>query len=289
VPDMATNDMGPVLKDRTQFLSVMSELCNGIADRENLSLLVLGGSGDDIRGLSSLGFRNTTLSNLAASPDLSAIGQPGNCVPRVAVDAEDMAIPDNSYDIVFAHEVLHHCRSPHRALCEMLRVSRRYIIFMEPNDSLAMRLLVRTRFSLPYELPAVIDNGGKSGGVRDSAIPNFIYRWNKNELFKIIASFLAEYLFSLRTYPYWDFNVDEKELALRNQTKISIITNAVGARNFLITLKWGQRLLNLVPFLRSQGNKFLCLVEKHTELKPWLSFNDDQIVFNLETNASIVN
>jgi SAM-dependent methyltransferase len=282
---MAINDLRPAPKDRTQFLSVMSALCSGIADRQNLSLLVLGGSEDDIRGLQSLGFQNITLSNLRRSRDQCAVGPTEYCVPHVAIDAEDMTIRDNSYDVVFAHEVLHHCRSPHRALCEMLRVARKYIIFMEPNDSLSMRLLVKIGFSFPYELPAVMANAGKSGGVRDSAVPNFIYRWNRHELLKTVASFLAEYFFSLRKDSYWDFGVDEDELALRTQTKISVITKAVGAKNFLKALRWAQHFLNRVPLLRGQGNKFLCLVEKRHELKPWLSFSDKQIIFNMKTNT----
>jgi SAM-dependent methyltransferase len=282
---MAINDLRPAPKDRTQFLSVMRALCSGIADRQNLSLLVLGGSDEDIRVLQSLGFQNITLSNLPRPSDRCSVGQTEYCVPSVAIDAEDMTICDNSYDLVFAHEVLHHCRSPHRALCEMLRVTRKYVIFMEPNDSLSMRLLVKIGFSFPYELPAVMANGGKSGGVRDSAVPNFIYRWNKNELFKTVATFLAEYLFALRNDSYWDFGVDEDELALRTQTKISVITKAIGAKNFLNTLRWTQHILNRVPFLRGQGNKFLCLVEKDHQLKPWLSFSGNQIIFNVAPNT----
>ncbi len=208
------------------------------------------------------------------------IPQMGDSVRTGAIDAENMAISPNAYDLVFAHEVLHHCRSPHRALCEMLRTSRKYIIFMEPNDSAAMRLLVRTRLSFPYELGAVADHDGKSGGVRDSAIPNFIYRWNKNELFKTVSSFLAEYIFSVRSYPYWDFNIDERELALRKQTKLSVITNTIGAENFLTTLRYGQRLLNRLSLTRRQGNKFLCVIEKNVGIKPWLSVDGNQIVFN---------
>jgi SAM-dependent methyltransferase len=284
--DMASSDMSPAPKDRSQFLSVMNALCSGMADRHKLSVLVLGGSADDIRSLHRLGFENATISNLAYASDQSGIGETDTSIPTVAVDAEDMAVPVNAYDVVFAHEVLHHCRSPHRALCEMLRVSRKYVIFMEPNDSLTMRLLVRMRFSFPYELPAVVDHDGESGGLRNSAVPNFIYRWNKNDLYKTVASFLAEYVFSVRTYSYWDFNIDAKELVLRRQTKISIITHAIGASNFLEALRFGQQFLNRIPFLRRQGNKFLCLVEKHSELKPWLALNENQIVFDWRPKVS---
>jgi len=270
----------PGPKDRSQLLSVMSALCSGLTDRQNLSTLVLGGSDDDIDSLRKLGFENITLSNLASELDPSTIGKMHNGIQTLAIDAENMAVPSNSFDLVFAHEVLHHCRSPHRALCEMLRGSRKYIIFMEPNDSLAMRLLVRMRLSFPYEIGAVIDNCGEGGVGDHPGIPNFVYRWNENEVSKTVSSYLPEYTPSVRAYPYWDFNVDEKDLMLRKQTRISSMTALIGPKNFLAMLKMMQKLLNRVWFLRTQGNKFLCMVEKRGDLKPWLTSDEDSIAFN---------
>jgi hypothetical protein len=279
VLNMSSCNTGHAPKDRSQFLSVMTKLCTEINDREKLSCLVLGGSDDDVLSLRTLGFENITLSNLLSGLEQETKDQVDDGNSTAAIDAENMAVPANAYDLVFAHEVLHHCRSPHRAVCEMLRTSRKYIILMEPNDSAVMRLLVRTRLTFPYELAAVVDHNGKSGGLRDSAIPNFIYRWNKNDLCKTVSSYLAEYTFSVCARPYWDFNIDERELALREQTKLSIITNTMGAKNFLTTLRICQTLFNRMRLLREQGNKFLCIVEKHGELKPWLNFEGNQIVF----------
>src|ERR1035437_1768982 len=95
-----------------------------------------------------------------------------------------MQIADGSYDLVLAHEVLHHCRSPHKALLEMLRVSRRHVIILEPNDSLLMHAFVKLRFSFPYELPAVISHNFQEGGVRNSCVPNYIFRWNERDMYR---------------------------------------------------------------------------------------------------------
>jgi len=129
-------------KTRTQFHSILAHLSKQGADREEWAVLVLGGTKDDVDTLQKLGFKNISLTNLASAMD-PAPAKNTNGIRHLAVDAEDMGLPDNSYDLVFAHEVLHHCRSPHRAVCEMLRVSRRHIIFLEPNDSAFMRALVR--------------------------------------------------------------------------------------------------------------------------------------------------
>ncbi len=119
-------------------------------------VLVVGGSAEDGRTLHKIGFTRVTVSNLLDPRPSEQADLDDAEMRTVKVDAEAMELADNSYDLVLAHEVLHHCRSPHKALLEMLRVSRRHVILLEPNNSLAMRLLVKLRFSFPYELPAVI-------------------------------------------------------------------------------------------------------------------------------------
>jgi SAM-dependent methyltransferase len=198
----------------------------------------------------------------------------------VRVDAEAMELADKSYDLVLAHEVLHHCRSPHKALLEMLRVSRRHVILLEPNNSLAMRLLLKLRFSFPCELPAVIASGFQTGGARDSSIPNYIYRWNAMELYQATASYLAESEFDLYTREYWDFNVDEVELRRRSETRIGSVTKILSPRALLAGLHCFQAIANHTPWLGRQGNKFFGCIRKRSELKPWLTRRGDEIEFN---------
>jgi SAM-dependent methyltransferase len=262
------------LTDRSQFLSILSEYTQRVGVDINSTVLVIGGTQDDAAVLRRCGFSRITLSNLEEGADEDSVS-------GMALDAENIRLPDNSYDMVLVHAVLHHCRSPHRALCEILRVAKRRVVMMEPNDSAFMRLLCWLRFSFPFEIAAVVDNDYARGGVRNSQIPNFIYRWSRHEVYKTASSFLAEYTFSLFAFPYWDFNVDERDLASREQTRISKVTAILGARNFLRLLRGAQRILNRVPILREQGNRFFCGVDKGAELRPWLVREDDnKIVFN---------
>jgi SAM-dependent methyltransferase len=133
-------------KNRNRFEQVLNNCvhCMGI---DLLSdVLVVGGSAEDGRTLHRIGFTRVTLSNLLdpRPSEQADLDDAGMCAVRM--DAEAMELADNSYDLVLAHEVLHHCRSPHKALLEMLRVSRRHVILLEPNNSLAMQLLLRLRF-----------------------------------------------------------------------------------------------------------------------------------------------
>jgi SAM-dependent methyltransferase len=102
-------------------------------------------------------------------------------------DAENLSYADGSFDVVIAHAGLHHCYSPHRALLEMYRVARKAAIAFESRDSLLMRMAVKLGFTLDYEVDSVTADG--KGGVAESGIPNFVYRWTEREVWKLIATF----------------------------------------------------------------------------------------------------
>lgn len=49
------------------------------------------------------------------------------------IDAENLPMKDNSYELVFTWEVLHHVPNPQKAVDEMARVSKKYVLIFEPN------------------------------------------------------------------------------------------------------------------------------------------------------------
>jgi len=230
------------------------------------SILVLGGGNIDIVLLETVGLTNYTLSNLTSS----ALARTDRQDQGLLFNAEDMGLPDNSFDVVFAHDVLHHCYTPHKAVREMMRVAKRCVIFFDPNDSAFMRTLVRLNFSFPYETGVVAAHNYSAGGVMGSAIPNHIYRWTPRELQKTTNSAMPERRMKGIGYPYWDFLVNEEGLKLRAETRIGIITRIIGADNFIRLLRLAQSLLNLWGPVRAQGNKFCGTIIKG-ELQPWMT------------------
>jgi SAM-dependent methyltransferase len=266
-----------------QFTKVLGDSVRECHIDVSREILVVGGRSDDVSVLQRVGFQQVVLTNIESLPSISEVSaSQGIKVQMTYADAEDLHFGDDSYETVIAHDVLHHCRSPHAALLEMLRVARRHVMIMEPNDSRCMTIFQRLHLAtFPYELGAVRDHHGLSGGVRDSCIPNFIYRWSSAEVFQTVSSFMPDRDFVLFARPYWDFNLDEKEIGLRKETRLHIFTRLLGVRRFLAALRFLQRILNAMPITSRQGNKFFCCIEKRSELKPWLIRDERGISYDM--------
>ncbi len=246
-------------KDKSCLLGVIDRYLKTCEVDRSQPVLVLGGGQEDLDILTALGFKQIVLSNLES--------------PGRALDAEDIALPDDSYNIVFAHAILHHCRSPHKAVGEMIRVAQQHVFFVEPNDSSTLRLLGRHGFSFQYELSAVAAQDYLHGGLRDGPIPNYIYRWTGREVAKCATAYHPERQFDVRPHPFWDFYVNEYELLSRKESHVPLLAQKLGPKNFINLLHFGQAILNLIPPLRRQGNKFFCAISKK-ELQPWIEMRE---------------
>ena len=268
VPD-AERQVAQVAKDRACILAVIRRHIDACEVDKSQPVLVVGGGQDDLEMLSICGFENIVLSNLDAD--------------GMALDAENIALPDDSYPVIFAHAVLHHCRSPQKAVGEMTRVCQKHAFFLEPNDSWAIRALVRLGFSFPYELAAVAANGYTRGGVRNGPIPNFIYRWTEREVMKSISAYHPEREFTVRAYPYWDFYVNERELLARKESRVALLAERLGPGNLVSLLHFIQIFLNALPLSRSQGNKFFCSISKQG-LQPWIDMRDGNCQLKRKTD-----
>ncbi len=49
------------------------------------------------------------------------------------MDANNLEFEDNSFDVVFCHFLLHHTDNPDKIIQEMRRVSKKYVVILEPN------------------------------------------------------------------------------------------------------------------------------------------------------------
>jgi ubiquinone/menaquinone biosynthesis C-methylase UbiE len=66
-------------------------------------------------------------------------------------NAEQLSFADNTFDVVFCKEAFHHFPRPYLALYEMLRVSKKAVVMIEPAE----RLVTNGVKSKPYILSAI--------------------------------------------------------------------------------------------------------------------------------------
>jgi SAM-dependent methyltransferase len=233
-------------------------LADGTMTRD-MSVLVVAGGGADRDAFLGAGFANVTISNVDESGDVYA--------PYAwsRQDAEQLELPDGSYDFVVVSAGLHHCASPHRALVEMYRVARRGVLAIESRDSLLMRIAVRAGAAGAYELEAVVAHDFAAGGVRNTAIPNYVYRWTEREIEKTIAAYAPYAKHRFRFFR--EFELPESLLEMRRNR---LAATAVRATKPVITA--------ITRAFPKQGNLFAFVVLKGDELQPWIRRDGEELV-----------
>jgi ubiquinone/menaquinone biosynthesis C-methylase UbiE len=131
-------------------------------------LSVCGGDGREACYLSSRGADVTVTDLCAAAMQVAQRRSPAlHCL---CMDAESLGFPNRSFDWVIVREGLHHLARPVKGLYELERVSKEGFAFMEGQDSLAVRLLVKLGI----------------GKDRDPA-GGYVYRFSRREVAKIFA------------------------------------------------------------------------------------------------------
>ena len=221
------------------YRRVVGELLERGLLRRDMSVVVVGGGDLDRSVLADHGFADVTLTNLdPAQGDVE--------------DAEALSYADGTFDFGIVSAALHHCRSPHRALLELYRVSRIGVLALEARDSTLMRLANRMGVAEEYELTVVAAEGFRTGGVANSAVPNYVYRWTEREVEKTIRSAAPE-----RRHRFVWFR--ELELPLS-------VLEATGKSAWRLA-RWPLRAL--VTVLPGQANLFAFAVLKD-DLQPWM-------------------
>jgi len=223
-------------------------------------ILVICGGSKDRAILLDLGFSNVVISNLD-----TAVGQQDVAPFAWSLqNAEELSFDANSFDFAIVHLGLHHCYSPHTALGEMLRVSRTGVVVFEPKDGWFSRLGVRLGFGQQYEDSAVYCSGCLHGGVVNSEIPNFVYRFTAHELKKTVNSFLPDGRHNFRFY--WDMLIPWSRLTAMKNPIHRVLMKAVAPAV--------ERLGRLAPFANNLAA--VILKAKHPDdLHAWIRIDDD--------------
>lgn len=232
----------------------------------NDSILVVCGGSYDRNILLSLGFKNVTISNL----DSRMTGNEFEPYLWSYQDAEQISSEDDSFDWVLVHAGLHHCYSPHKALLEMIRVGRKGAIVFEARESFLMNLAMKFGLTPVYEIEPVIGHNFKHGGVANTHIPNFIYRWNEREVVKIISSYYPQYKNNLVRF-FYNLRLPEGRVEFLKSPLKRMLMKMIFMPLKVFTF--------IFP---SQSNEFGFIIKKGDQLQDWLIPGSDQPGLNMD-------
>lgn len=256
---------------RDFYDEVLLELVDdGVLDKSMRVLVVCGGRTDKVV-LERCGFTNVVISNLGLRPAGKDLG----AFDWSEQDAERLSFADETFDFAVVHSGLHHCYSPHRALLEMYRVARRGVVLFEPYDNLLTRLGVRLGLGQEYEHAGVagdLGRDGHRGGVADTSIPNFVYRFTEREISKAVHTYAPYARHDIRFFHR--MRIPWAQLRRRNN------------RGLYLAVRAAQPLLKLVEKVApGQTNNFAAAILKpdlSRTLHPWLHRSDGAIEVNTD-------
>ena len=238
-------------------------LAERVASRD-MSVLVVAGGEPDRDALAAAGFADVTISNIDEDVDAAAFAP----YRWERQDAEALSYGDGSFDLGVVSAGLHHCRSPHRALLELYRVSRRALLAIESRDSALMRVAARVGLVGDYELEAVASHGFRHGGVRNTNVPNYVYRWTEREVAKTIAAHAPHARH--RVLYFHEFELPASVVGLNRSRPLRVAFRALEPVARGVT-----------KVLPSQANLFAFVVVKPElprDLQPWLRLDGGQPV-----------
>jgi SAM-dependent methyltransferase len=247
---------------------IMKLVRDGVLDTAMKVLVVCGGQTDRLV-LERCGFRDVVMSNLGLRPAGKDLGS----FRWSEQDVERLTFDDESFDVAVVHSGLHHCHSPHRALLEMYRVARCGVLLFEPYENLLTRLGVRLGIGQEYEHAGVageLGRDGHRGGVANTTIPNFVYRFSEREIVKTVHSYAPYARHDIRFFHR--MRIPWGQLRRRRN------------RGLYLAVRLAQPMLKLVEVLApGQCNNFAAAILKpdlSRTLHPWLQRNDGTVEVN---------
>ena len=104
-------------------------------------------------------------------------------ITYIKQDMENITLKPSSIDLVFVKEAIHHVPRPVTGLYEMLKVAKKAVIFIEPQETALGNLLDGMGLISRYET-----NQKGNQKFRD----NFVYRWRRKEIDKLLGSYYLE-------------------------------------------------------------------------------------------------
>lgn len=250
------------------YEQVLSEQVRSGILNQQMRILVTCGGELDKAVISKCGFNNVLITSLHKETNNADLKD-----PRIrGENAERLPFGDNSFDFCIVHSGLHHCSSPHRALLEMYRVAIYGVLLFEPYDNLTTRLGVALGFGQTYEHAAVFFNDWTCGGVNNTSVPNYVYRWTQRELKKTICSFAPwgrhrfRFIHELRI-PWRQLSGRKNRLVLWSIVLVFPFVKAINA---------------IFPIFTNCFAAIVLKPQTTSDLHPWVKYCDGSFQINID-------
>ena len=166
---------------------------NYIIDK-SATILVLGADTLDQDLFNELGYKNVVLSNYNNSENKEGYKN---------LLMQKIDLRDSSFDYCVAHACVHHSSQPHNSILEMYRVAKKGILIIEANDCFLTRIACKFGVAEEFEKTAVEKNI-THGGVDNTNVPNYVFRWTEREVYKLINSYIPNKIHQINYLYYYD-------------------------------------------------------------------------------------
>tara|TARA_R110001599_G_scaffold351822_1_gene584798 strand:- start:133991 stop:134905 length:915 start_codon:yes stop_codon:yes gene_type:complete len=100
-------------------------------------------------------------------------------------NAEELSFSDEQFDFVFCKDAFHHFPRPIKALYELLRVSKRGVILIEPSDHVLQGKLLDRAYAAARKFVGGIAKKSATYSTDYEESGNYVYRISKREMEKI--------------------------------------------------------------------------------------------------------
>ncbi|MFA6014053.1 MAG: methyltransferase domain-containing protein [Gallionellaceae bacterium] len=167
--------------DRWRHLRML-DFANCFLGSEDLWLTIGDFRGHDSLMLRSMGISNVVASNLDVA-ELKLGHDAGVVGDYLTINAEKISLPDDSFDYVLCKEALHHMPRPILAIYEMLRVARKGIVFVEPQDKV-IDWPANKKSTFWHEVEGGKVSFGKNG--EDVPIAEYLVDWHEDGVFNYV-------------------------------------------------------------------------------------------------------
>ena len=135
---------------------------------------------------------------------LSIAKEEGIITDFAAENAEKLSFGDHTFDYVLCKESYHHFPRPYAALYEMIRVAKKGIVIIEPQDPISKMPLLLMLSNLLLKKPPLLNKIWKN---RFSYEPvgNFVYKVSEREFEKFAAALNLPYVAFKKINPNFHF------------------------------------------------------------------------------------